>query len=143
MKWQTLIFNQMSNYQLWQIYHARDQVFVTEEKIAYPDADSIDLRAHHLLGINNLGQLIAYARFFTNQNCVSFGRVLTVKSVRGQGYGKFLMKHLLAAINQTYPKRKIVINAQADKTGFYQKFGFKVVGKPFQIAGLKHVRMTK
>ena len=143
MHWRLFNFKQLSTYQLWQIYHARDQVFVAEEQIPYPDADPIDLRAEHLLGFNDRDDLVAYARFFTVKSYVSFGRVLTIRAVRGRGYGAQLMKHLLQAIHQSYPGKKIVINLQADKTGFYQKFGFHRSGARFQIAGLDHVKMIQ
>ncbi|KRK94187.1 hypothetical protein FD25_GL001010 [Levilactobacillus acidifarinae DSM 19394] len=61
------------------------------QKRVYQEIDAIDRTAQHILGYQD-GHLIAYARVFTEQGHATFGRVLTVPEVRGQGVGRLLMQ---------------------------------------------------
>jgi ElaA protein len=142
MQWQCLDFNQLTNYQIWQIYHIRAITFCVQQHRTFVDADDNDLIAKHVLATDEQGNLVAYARFYPEKDYLSFGRVLTVPEVRGTGMGKklmnYLMHHLKAA---NYHCKNIIITAQSDKQGFYERFGFTTMGNPFMHEQSLHIMM--
>ncbi|MHA8137695.1 GNAT family N-acetyltransferase [Lactobacillaceae bacterium Scapto_B20] len=143
MQWICCNFNELTNYQIWEMYHIRAITFCVQQERTFVDADEIDLTAHHILGIDDNGQMVAYARFYKEADHWSFGRVLTVPEVRGQGMGKQLMDYLMAQLaTKNVDKQPIVITAQADKEGFYEKFGFVADGDVFIHEQTPHIMMT-
>ena len=130
MEWKQKKFNELTTKELFQIYQFRSQVFTVGQNRIYQDPDENDLVATHVFAINN-SDVVAYARIFIEDNFVTFGRVATSPSYRGQGLGQ-----------QNYPKKPIEIHAQDYVEGFYQKFGFTSQGAPVQIAGTPHIKMT-
>ncbi|MBW1605036.1 GNAT family N-acetyltransferase [Lactobacillus sp. Sy-1] len=144
MKWICKRFDELTNHQIWEMYHIRAETFCVEQNRTTVDADEQDLTAYHVLGFDAQGKLVAYARFYEVDGTLDFGRVLTVPSVRGTGMGKQLMDYLLDQMELVFPgKRKIVITAQADKQGFYEKFGFKTQGDVFIHAQTPHITMVR
>ncbi len=71
---------------------------------------------------------------------LSWKESLSLKNYRGKGFGKLIMQYLIR-----YCKRKkskeIVMHAQYYLKGYYYKFGFKIRGKVFMDAGIKHIEM--
>ncbi|MHA8110419.1 GNAT family N-acetyltransferase [Lactobacillaceae bacterium Melli_B4] len=142
MQWQCLDFNQLTNYQIWQMYHIRANTFCVQQHRTFVDADDNDLIANHILATDDHGDLVAYARFYPEKDYLSFGRVLTVPEVRGTGMGKKLMHYLMGKIEEANLNHKdIIITAQSDKQGFYEKFGFVSIGQPFMHEQSLHVMM--
>ncbi len=141
MEWKQKKFNELTTKELFQIYQFRSQVFTVGQNRIYQDPDENDLVTTHVFAINN-DDVVAYARIFIEDNFVTFGRVATSPSYRGQGLGQQLMDIVMQAIQQNYPKKPIEIHAQDYVEGFYQKFGFTSQGAPVQIAGTPHIKMT-
>ncbi|MCL0329787.1 GNAT family N-acetyltransferase [Apilactobacillus xinyiensis] len=141
MQWQCLDFNQLTNQQIWQMYHIRAVMFCVQQNRTFVDADDNDLTAKHILATKD-GKLVAYARFYGEKDYLSFGRVLTVPEVRGTGMGKQLMDYLMMQIAKYNTDQKdIIITAQLDKQGFYEKFGFASMGEPFMHEQSMHIMM--
>lgn len=133
---------------LYQALQLRQQVFIVEQGCIYADIDDQDAAALHLLGwINAPPTLAAYARLFLPQQpmtTLSFGRVVVSPTLRGMGLGKQLIGEILAYLAaSTYANHSIVISAQYYLVGFYRKFGFVVVGEPYDEDGVLHVEMHK
>lgn len=70
------------------------------------------------------------------------GRMAVLSAYRGQGIGAFLLHAMIdAAIARGWPIQ--ALHAQQYAVGFYQKAGFKVVGEPFDEAGIAHIGMVR
>ncbi len=59
-----LPFDALSIKQLYAALALRQEVFVVEQRCFYQDADGKDPLAWHLLGADDRGELVAYARIF-------------------------------------------------------------------------------
>ena len=143
MKWYLKKFNQLTTRELFDIYYYRVQTYIVAQKRIYQGVDRIDLRAYHLYAINQNHQLVAYARFFTSGDNISFGRVLVIPEFRGKGFGQSLIQHLLMNIKKVYGRQRIVIMSQYDKRNFYKKFGFRIISHPLIFNKTKHVKMAR
>lgn len=150
-KWVWRTFDRLSNSQVYDILLLRQQVFVLEQKCLYLDTDGRDQKALHLFGCsvsNNSepAEIMAYARLLppcTRYVEPSIGRVLVVESARRHGLGKQLIQRCLEKCEAIYPKSAIKISAQVYLVGFYQSFGFKAVGKPYDDGGISHIGMIR
>lgn len=140
MQWYDKTFNELKGRELFGIYKLRATVFNTEQNSAYCDPDDNDLRARHVFGVAN-GQVIAYTRYFTVGDHLTFGRVVIAKKNRGQGMGTLLMEHVLRGIKEYFPGQEIIIHAQVPVVGYYRKFNFTSFGAAFIEAGRKHIQM--
>lgn len=141
MEWHDKTFDELSTKELFQIYYLRTQVFNDEQHSTYPDPDYQDLTAHHVLAMQD-GHLAAYARYFIEDDYVTFGRVVVAKANRGTGLGKALICQVIQQIQQTFPGKQIKIHAQYYVKDFYHELGFVPVGEPFIEAERKHIQMT-
>lgn len=141
-KWLVNTFAELSTENLYKVAYERIRTFVIAQDRVYQEIDEIDPVAHHVMGFQD-GRLVAYARIFTEQGHVTFGRVLTIPEVRGQGLGRQLMAQIEAEIRRDYPGQPISIGAQVDKRGFYEKFGYQERGAIFNFHGTPHIRMDK
>lgn len=75
-------------------------------------------------GFHN-GQLVAVARAISDLTwCSYLADVVVAPSLQGQGYGRQLMQQICNAL---LPYGKIFIYSVADKTGFYQHYGFELL----------------
>lgn len=149
MEWQWSAFGQLNVDDLYALLAARQDVFILEQRCLYPDIDSIDRDAHHLLGWqtqNGERSLVAYLR------CVppgakfdepSLGRVLTTQAVRSTGIGKQLLEEGIRRTEQLYPGCRIRISAQLYLQRFYESFGFRVTSDVYDEDGIPHIEMLR
>ena len=127
------------------LFKARQAVFVLEQTCLYPDIDAHDLESWHLLGREN-GALYAYLRVVTpglKYPEPAIGRVLTVATDRGRGYGRALMAEGIRRVEAAYPNAGIRISAQCYLDRFYAEFGFVTVGEPYDEDGIPHQEMLR
>jgi ElaA protein len=139
--WQT--FSKLTVDQLYAILKLRSEVFVVEQACPYLDLDDNDRFALHLLGMEQ-DKLVAYIRLFPpteNKPHVVFGRVVTAASARKSGYGKELMKEMLAYSNKHFPGVPIKCSAQIYLLKFYESFGLKTYGEAYEEDGIPHIGM--
>jgi ElaA protein len=139
-QWHLKAYDELTKDDLWAILSARISTFVVEQERPYQEADHLDHVALHLWAEND-GELLAYARMYKENDYISFGRVLTASKARGKGLGKILVEHILQTIKLHYDNPLVIINAQADKEIFYEKFGFKTVGDVFTHHQTPHIKM--
>gem|GEM_PF-921246 len=114
-------FNDLSVSELYEILKVRQDVFVVEQKCAYPVIDGIDIDSTHVF-LHENGCILAYLRYFSVEEGIRIGRVLT--TVRGKNYGFMVMISALEHICSTADVRHFVLGAQVYATGFYRKFVF-------------------
>jgi ElaA protein len=144
--WEIKEFDELSNIDLYSILRLRAEVFVVEQNCPYQDADGKDLKSLHLMGRDENGNLITYARIvppgvsFTE---VSIGRVVSAPKLRGTGAGKALMTMSIEVINQKYGTAPIRIGAQLYLKKFYESFGFIQISEEYLEDNIPHIEMTK
>lgn len=136
-------FSELTVDELYRILAARAAVFVVEQMCPYQDIDGIDRKALHVWREED-GKLLCYLRAFPvaeDNSVFQIGRVLS--TVRGQGLGALVLEDALEALESRYPLKRIVLEAQCYATGFYERYGFRTEGEPFDEDGIPHIRMEK
>jgi ElaA protein len=147
MQFLCLPFDQLSLDQLYAIMALRQEVFVVEQNCPYLDADGKDMDAHHLMGIDEKGQLLAYTRLLPKgisyEKYVSIGRVVTSPKARGTGLGKQLMEESIKQAGQIFPPADLKISAQCYLIKFYESLGFQSIGESYLEDDIPHIAMIK
>lgn len=140
-----LPFSELSLEELYEVMAVRQTIFAVEQDCAYLDADGKDETAWHVLGKNNAGEIMTYARLLPQgiayPKYASIGRVLSMQAVRGSGEGRRLMEFALTQCAILWPGIDIKISAQAYLLDFYNSLGFSSVGEPYIEDGIPHVAM--
>ncbi|MGC3932404.1 GNAT family N-acetyltransferase [Pseudomonas atacamensis] len=133
--------------QLYALLKLRSDVFVVEQKCAYPDLDGQDLEGdtHHLMGWED-DQLMAYLRLLDPESQggdVVIGRVVTASAGRGKGLGHAMMEQALKQAEKHWPQVPIYLSAQAHLQGYYGRYGFEVAGEEYLEDGIPHIGMRR
>lgn len=140
-------FHELTALQLYAIMALRQEVFVVEQNCPYLDADGKDIKCWHLMGYDDDGKLIAYARLIPKgvsyENFSSIGRIATAASVRRTGAGRALMKAAMAEMAQQFAGDSIKISAQTYLREFYESYGFVVSGDEYLEDGIPHFPMVR
>jgi len=145
-RWSWKKFQILSLDELYELLLLRQQVFVVEQQCPYLDLDRLDQYSWHLLGHDSTAQLICYLRvLFPGQKYSepAIGRVVVHPDYRGQQLGQQLMAEGVKRCTSAYPSMAIRLAAQRHLTGFYQSFGFKAIGEPYQEDGIPHIDMLR
>ena len=125
----------------------RQAVFV-EEQACPPDLewdayDADDVRGtacFHLVGQIG-GKAVAAARWRPVGEAAKLERFAVLEAYRGTGIGRQMVAAALEAARAAGFSR-FVLHAQAHLDAFYERFGFRPVGEPFDEAGIEHVKMV-
>jgi predicted GNAT family N-acyltransferase len=118
----------------------RRAVFIDEQQVEDEEFDAHDLSATHFVVIVD-GAVVGTLRLIETAEHMKIGRVAVAKSVRGLGIGRQLMQHAMDHARAAGHTR-FALNAQHDKTGFYETFGFHPVSAPADDgSGIPHVEM--
>ncbi|BCB05189.1 GNAT family N-acetyltransferase [Bacillus sp. KH172YL63] len=144
MSWKVKSFNELSNYELYEMLQVRTQVFVVEQNCPYLEVDGKDLHAHHLYKEEN-GEVVAYARLLpagVSYTEPSIGRVLVKEAYRGKGFASELMTRGLAFIHDEWGEQTVKIQAQEYLRAFYESFGFRAVTETYLDDGIPHIDMV-
>jgi ElaA protein len=126
---------------LYALLKLRVDVFVVEQKCAYPELDGRDTEpdTRHIW-LETDGTPVAYLRVLTDPDGTArIGRVVVAASQRGTGLGSRLMA---AAMNEV-GDRDAVLDAQTDAAALYKRFGFEVTGPEFVEDGIPHLPMRR
>ena len=145
MIWKCKTYGSLSIDELYQILRVRQEVFVIEQDCNYLDADNLDKYSVHLLCYKK-DILIAYVRIYTNPNNsseVSFGRILVKKKFRGMGLGKELVQRGINLNVDSLKNRVISMSAQVYLVKFYEKLGFRILGKEYLEDKIPHIKMIR
>ena len=145
--WTCSRFDELSTEDLYRVLQLRAEIFIVEQDCAYQDVDGYDHEALHVMGQlsgTDETQLVSYSRLLppgAKYEGASIGRVITKKSVRGEGVGKVLMLNSLACCKEHWPGKVITILAQAYLQKFYIELGFETKSEPYEEDGIPHIRM--
>lgn len=118
-------------------------VFVQEQGYSREgEFDSIDETCFHLLGKKE-GRPVCTARLFAEHTGhYHVGRVAVLQELRGTGLGHQMLHHLEEKARECKGV-EILLSAQADKTAFYEKAGYRHTGVTSEDEGQPHVEMEK
>lgn len=134
-------FNELTNDELFDMYHLRNEVFVVEQECIYQDIDSHDKVAAHVFMFDE-GRLMGYLRVLPKNTVfedVSIGRVISVE--RRKGNGSLLVKEGIRVAAEVFNADKITIEAQTYARSLYEKLGFVQVSDEFPEDGIPHIKM--
>lgn len=136
-------FNDLSTNELYEILKSRAEVFVVEQNCPYQDIDDKDRHSHHLFFEEN-NRVVSYVRVIDkgiSYDEVSIGRVITLKSYRGQGLSKKILLEAIKFTENILNEVAIRISAQAYLIDFYTSVGFKQISDTYLEDGIPHVAM--
>lgn len=134
-------FDELDAATLYALLRLRVDVFVVEQKCAYPDLDGRDTEPGTLhLWLAEDDRPVAYLRIVSEADGgARIGRVVVSGDVRGGGLAGRLMLEALAHLGD----RPCVLHAQSYLAGFYARFGFSTTGPEFLEDGIPHVPMRR
>lgn len=133
-------YSELTRDELYQIFKARSDIFVAEQKCTVPEIDQTDRECYHLCLREN-GELLSYLRIIPGKEDepVIIGRVLSVK--RRLGYGTMILKEAVKFSAEKLGAKNFEIHSQTYAQGLYEKAGFTCVSDEYELDGMPHVTM--
>lgn len=127
---------------LYRILKLRVDVFVVEQRCAYPELDGRDLEPTTTWCWATAGdQIIGTLRVLRSDPAAArIGRVATAPQARSAGVGRRLME---LAIAQIGPDVDMVLDAQVHLQDWYGRFGFASCGKEYVEDRIPHIPMRR
>jgi ElaA protein len=144
-RWSTKRFDELTVHELHDLLRLRVDIFVVEQRCAYPEIDGRDPHCIHLLGYDEAGTLLAGTRIVPPEadGLPHIGRVVVRHDVRGHGLATTLMQRALDALAAHYGSRRSALAAQSQLEGFYERFGYRRTGDDYPWDGILHVDMRR
>ena len=137
-------FHDLDKLDLYKIMQLRIEVFVVEQDCPYQDLDGLDELGTHLW-LEEDNEIMSYLRINppeTRFDEVSFGRIVTKKSVRKKGLSEaIILKSLEIVIQEDLGP--IRISAQSYLEDYYSKFGFVKCSDEYLEDNIPHVEMLR
>ncbi len=134
---QVPVFSDLANL----AFALRREVFVVEQGVpAEEELDAYDLTADHYVLVKE-GCVVATTRVIHKEEGGKLSRFAVRQAERGKGVGGRLLEYVLADL-KAKGKLRVFMSAQADKIGFYQKYGFHAYGDEYHECDILH-RMMK
>lgn len=116
----------------------RFEVFVVEQGVPPElEIDSMDPACVHAVASQPSGPIVGTGRLLPDGR---IGRMAVARDARGQGVGAALLLSLMEAARQR-GHLQVELFSQVHAQPFYERFGFVVIGPPFDDAGIDHIRM--
>lgn len=134
-------FAELDTRTLYDLLRLRVDVFVVEQKCAYPELDGRDTEPEtRHVWLSRDGAPVAYLRILSDPDSVArVGRVVVSPAARGTGAAGRLMAAALDEVGG----RPSVLDAQAYLVRFYERYGYTVTGAEFLEDGIPHVPMAR
>ncbi|WP_019929863.1 GNAT family N-acetyltransferase [Nocardia sp. BMG111209] len=129
---------------LYKLLKVRVEVFVVEQKCAYPELDGRDLLAEtRHFWLDDEGEIIGTLRLLEEHDngvkSFRIGRLCTTPSARGHGYTTRLLQAALAETGSA----TVRLNAQTYLVEMYTKHGFAPDGDEYEEDGIPHLPMRR
>ncbi|MEE1043136.1 MAG: GNAT family N-acetyltransferase [Clostridia bacterium] len=132
-------FLELSVDELYEILKSRTEIFLLEQNIVCQDMDDKDRESLHCF-FRDGNRVVGYLRAFcSDSESVTIGRVLTLDHKKGMG--KELMTKSVEEIKRHFGCKKILVHAQKQAAGFYEKMGFSVISEEYMEEGISHLTM--
>lgn len=142
--WKIEKLDRLSPKEVHDMLKVRVDVFVVEQKCAYPEIDGKDSDCWHVLGQDSSGLTVAVARIAPSgviYREASIGRVALAKSARGVGHGIRVMEEAIIFCESNLKTPSIKIAAQLYLKKFYSDFGFEQISDTYLWDGIDHIDM--
>ncbi len=122
----------------------REEVFTGEKNVPKDiEVDGLDVingRCTHFLIKADGGNAGTLRCLELSGDTVRLQRFCFLRKYRGQGLGRLTLQY----IENCYKNRsRIVLDAQIDASGFYERCGYEKVSDVFMEAGIPHIKMMK
>ncbi len=133
-------FDDLTPTMVYKIIQHRQEVFILGDRTIFNDCDDKDFNAIHVVGYEG-DDIVAYLRILKHSKddtALSFGRVSVNTKKRGLNYGKEIVDFTTDYILNTLKCDNIKISSQSHVTGFYEKLGYKITSKVYDIQGVDH-----
>ena len=143
MGWNLKKFDELTNYELYNLLKERTLVFVVEQNCPYLEVDGKDPSSYHLFK-EEKGEIVAYLRVVpagVAYQETSIGRVFVKKEYRGRGMAGELLKRGLDFIENELKETTVKIQAQDYLREFYSSFGFQSISDTYLEDNIPHVDM--
>lgn len=129
---------------LYALLRLRIDVFVVEQACPYSELDGRDLEPrtrHYWLGADGRREAVLGCLRLLKEPDGDYriGRLCTVRSARGRGFGVQLMEAALGEIGD----KPVVLDAQAHLADFYRTFGFDDIAPAYDWDGVPHLPMRR
>ncbi|WP_269929898.1 GNAT family N-acetyltransferase [Aminobacter sp. HY435] len=137
--------DELSPRDLYAMLKMRIEVFVVEQKCAFPELDGKDPEALHLRLLAG-SELLASTRIIApsgTDDPAYIGRVVVSPDHRGKRLGDRLMAESIAACERLFPARPIALSAQSHLEKFYGAFGFDTVSEEYLEDDIPHIDMLR
>ena len=135
-------FDELSAWELFEIYKLRVSVFVVEQHCPYQEVDDADKSAYHII-LRDADGIQAYARVLPPEESfdeAAIRRVIAVK--RRCGLGSRVVSAAIDTAREKFSARRISLEGQVYATSLYEKLGFTQAPDEFLEDGIPHVKMT-
>ena len=118
----------------------REAVFVVEQGVPLAmEWDEFDAVSRHVVARDSQGEVIGTGRLLPDGH---IGRLAVRADWRGKNVGRALMERLIAEAMKR-GLRPLLLHAQMQALGFYEKLGFAATGDAFMEAGIPHRLMRR
>jgi ElaA protein len=131
-------FDDLTPRDLYDLLALRVRVFVVEQACAFQELDGLDAEAEHVWTRGPAGEVVAYLRILEGDGETRIGRIVTAPEHRGTGAGAALVRAVLAGIDGP-----VVVGAQVQARGFYERLGFADDGPGYDEDGIPHVPLRR
>nr|WP_284431813.1 GNAT family N-acetyltransferase [Rugosibacter aromaticivorans] len=119
----------------------REAVFVVEQGVPLAlEWDEFDAASRHVVACDSAGAVIGTGRLLPDGH---IGRLAVRADWRGKDVGRAMMERLLEEAVQQEQQQMLLLHAQTQAVGFYEKLGFAAEGAEFMEAGIPHRRMRR
>jgi ElaA protein len=145
MKWFFKRFAELSPWEVYEILHLRNEVFIVDQKCPYQDIDNKDQYSYHLFAEDERKTICAYLRILDKGQTfdqLSIGRVIIRKDQRSTGLGKRMMLRAIEFVENTLKEHEIKIEAQAHLQNFYSAVGFTPCSDRYLEDEIPHIDMV-
>ncbi len=131
------IYRELQHGEFSQAMKIRLEVFVEEQQVPLEEEhDSHDLTATHF-GVFQGGSLVGTGRLMIQERIGTIGRVAILREFRGLGLGGELIQAMIKHAKD-WGVEELLLGAQVQALGFYEKLGFRAEGPVFQDGGIDH-----
>lgn len=118
----------------------RHKVMWPNKPLEYVQLPNDDTGNHYGFFVKE--NLVAVISLFIKNDAVQFRKFATRQAFQGKGFGSKLLAHVID-ITEKENYQKMWCNARLNKTGFYNKFGFKETNTNFTKGGIDYVIMER
>lgn len=122
------------------VKYIRTTVFIEEQgAIAEEEFDEYDkISTFAILYDNDCA--VGTARFVLTEQGYKIGRIALLKNGRGKGYGADIVRFVVQKVFEQGADF-VLVDSQNYAVPFYEKIGFKVIGREIVDRGLAHIPM--